>query len=257
VDLAFVDDLLPAPQHRWQPGDAYLAGGTWLFSTPQPDVRRLLDLRAFGWDPLVASADGLEIAATCTLAELAAYRAGPPLFRECCTALLGSFKIWNEATVGGNLCCALPAGPMIALTTALDATFELWTPTGDIRVVPAAQFVTGPGTTVLAPGELLRAIRVPAATLAAPTASRQMSLATHGRSAAFVIGRRGRGGLVITVTGSTPRPVVVRVPLGTDVPGAVGAAVPEWFEDVHGDARWRAAMTLRLAAEVAAELAKR
>src|SRR4051812_45836112 len=28
----------------WRTGDAWLAGGTWLFSEPQPDIRRLTDL---------------------------------------------------------------------------------------------------------------------------------------------------------------------------------------------------------------------
>ena len=98
-----------------RPGDALLGGGTWLFSEPQPAVRRLVDLDALGWEPLRVSDQGLHIAATCTVAHLAA--AALPweaacLVRPCCEALLGSFKVWAMATVGGNLCLALPAGPM-------------------------------------------------------------------------------------------------------------------------------------------------
>ncbi len=33
----------------WREGDSWLAGGTWLFSEPQPHLRRLLDLQGFGW----------------------------------------------------------------------------------------------------------------------------------------------------------------------------------------------------------------
>src|SRR5437899_2377926 len=40
---------------QWSEGDAWLAGGTWLFSEPQPAVRRLIDLDAFGWPALLAS----------------------------------------------------------------------------------------------------------------------------------------------------------------------------------------------------------
>ncbi len=47
-------------------GDAFLAGGSWLFSEPQVGVRRLFDLTALRWRPI----DGSEIAATCTLAQL-------------------------------------------------------------------------------------------------------------------------------------------------------------------------------------------
>jgi len=32
--------------------------------------------------------------------------AAAPLIRQCCNALLGSFKVWNAATVGGNMCAS-------------------------------------------------------------------------------------------------------------------------------------------------------
>jgi len=54
----------------WEPGSAWLAGGTWLFSEPQVDVHTLIDLQSLRWPALQPSADGLEIAATCTVAQL-------------------------------------------------------------------------------------------------------------------------------------------------------------------------------------------
>ena len=63
MDLDTVTDYRPAPGAAWHPGDAWLGGGTWLFSEPQPGLRRLLDLRGFGWVPLTESRGGLEIAA--------------------------------------------------------------------------------------------------------------------------------------------------------------------------------------------------
>ena len=48
----------------WREGDAFLGGGTWLFSEPQPKLTRLIDLSMLGWQPLTVSADGLAIAAT-------------------------------------------------------------------------------------------------------------------------------------------------------------------------------------------------
>jgi CO/xanthine dehydrogenase FAD-binding subunit len=126
----------------WRPGDAWLAGGTWLFSEPQPALTRLLDLHAFGWTALQVSPDGLDIAATCTLAELARQEFPPwqaaSLVGQCCAALLGSFKVWNTATVGGNICLALPAGPMISLTAALDGVAEIWGTGGAVRRIPVA-----------------------------------------------------------------------------------------------------------------------
>src|ERR1017187_9879011 len=99
---------------QWRPGYAWLGGGTWLFSEPQWAIDTLIDLDQLKWPALTASAGGLEIAATCRVVELFDY-AGPaawtavPLFKECCNAFLASFKIWNAATVGGNICMSLPA----------------------------------------------------------------------------------------------------------------------------------------------------
>ncbi len=61
----------------WREGDSWLAGGTWLFSEPQPHLRRLLDLHGFDWEPLVVSEQGLQISPTCTIAELEALEAPP------------------------------------------------------------------------------------------------------------------------------------------------------------------------------------
>jgi CO/xanthine dehydrogenase FAD-binding subunit len=263
VDLPGITEVAPAQLGAWRAGDAWLAGGSWLFSEPQPSVSRLLDLQAFGWPSLRAGPDGLEIAATCTLAELARLRApqwrAAPLIGQCCRALLGSFKVWNVATVGGNLCLALPAGPMISLTCALDGHCVIWRPDGSARRIPVAEFVTGPGRSVLGPGELLRSVHLPARALAGTTAFRQISLSPLGRSAAVVIGRRAASGaLVITVTGSTTRPVQLRFgsfPDLGDLRAALAAAEPQWHDDVHGSPAWREAVTSQLASEVLGELA--
>jgi CO/xanthine dehydrogenase FAD-binding subunit len=267
VDLNTVTEFVPADKTAWRAGDAWLGGGTWLFSQPQPGVSRLLDLTALRWPPLTETGRGLEIAATCTLAELARWRprAGWPaagLAKQCCDALLGSFKVQNTATVGGNVCLSLPAGPMTALAAALDGTATLRAPDGGTREIPVADFVTGDGVNVLAPGELLRTILLPAAALRARTAFRQVSLSPVGRSAVLVIARRpaGAGQTVVTITAATPRPVQLRfaaAPAPDDAVAALDAAVPDggYLDDAGGAAPWRAAMTRRAVAAVAAELA--
>jgi CO/xanthine dehydrogenase FAD-binding subunit len=273
VDITAVTEFAPASDAAWREGDAWLGGGTWLFSQAQPGVRRLLDLTAFGWPSLTETADGLEIAATCTLAELAHWapaRDWPaaPLARQCCDALLGSFKVQNMATVGGNICLSLPAGPMTSLAASLDGVATLHEPDGAIREVAVADFVTGDGRNVLRPGELLRKVFIPATSLRARTAFRQVSLSPLGRSAVLVIARHetaetsgtaGTAGTVVTVTAATPYPVQLRFPALPDPQTAIAAldtANPPYLDDVHGNHPWRAAMTRRGVAEVIAELAR-
>lgn len=258
--------LAPAGPDQWRPGDAWLAGGTALFGAPHPDVVRLLDLHAARWPALTVRPDGLEVAATCTLAELAAFDPPPgmPALRDlagpCCDALLASFKVAHQATVGGNLCAALPAGPMAALAAALDGTCRVLGPGGVRRTVDAAGFVTGDGTTVLRPGELLRAVHLPAAGLTGRAAVRRASLFTHGRSAVLLAARRAPdGAFTLVVTAATWRPRRLRFPA---VPGAgelalALAAIPAagYVDDVHGDPAWRRHLTGRLAEGLRRDLA--
>jgi CO/xanthine dehydrogenase FAD-binding subunit len=258
VDLNTVAEVIsPAEVGQWRPGDAWLGGGTALFGEPRPHLTRLLDLTAAGWPALTLSDVGLEIAATCTIAELAA--SGYDIVERCCHAFLASFKIWNVATVGGNLCAALPAGPMIALGAALDGTCLLLGPSGR-REMPVSEFVTGDGTTVLREGELLRSVHVPASALEAGTAFRQGSLHAHGRSGVLLIGRRAGDGLVLTVTAATKRPYVLRF---AEMPGAevVQIALTErippdaYMSDVHGLPSWRRHLTRLYAEQIREELA--
>src|SRR5438445_53283 len=171
MDLNTVSEVArPATREetrRWRDGDAWLAGGTWLFSEPQPGVRRLIDLEGLRWEPLTVSEQGLAIAATCTIGRLDAFAApadwrAAPLIRQCCRSLLASFKVLNVATVGGNLCMSLPAGAMISLTAALEGVCTVWRPDGGERRVPVADFGTGDHQTVLGPGDLLPGIDLPA-----------------------------------------------------------------------------------------------
>jgi len=246
-------------------GDAWLAGGTWLFSEPQIETTRLIDLDGLAWPDLSVGSEGLEIAATCRIAALArfappAYWRAGPLFAQCCNALLGSFKIWNMATVGGNVCLGLPAGPMTSLAVALDGRCRIWSASGE-RVVPASAFVTGPQQNALRRGEVLRAIDLPLPALLRRTVFRQISLSTHGRSAALLIGTRDltNGAFALTITAATPRPVQLHF---TELPGVADLltqldhTIPpdQYYDDVHGAPAWRAAMTRRFAQEILEEI---
>ncbi|MCJ2050385.1 FAD binding domain-containing protein [Methylobacterium sp. J-070] len=251
----------------WHAGCSWLAGGTWLFSEPQSAVDTLIDLDRLGWVPLTVTEAGLEIAATCRVADLHAF-AGPeawravPLFRQCIDSFLMSFKIWNAATVGGNVCMSLPAGAMISLTAALEGVCTLWPREGAPRRVPVVDFVTGNHANVLQPGELLRSIHLPAAALSKRTAMRQVSLTKLGRSAALIIGTVGAYGadFLLTVTAATPRPVQLRFPACPSAEAlrdALDARLPgdAYFDDVHGSAPYKQHVTRYLAEQIRSELA--
>ncbi|WPO76660.1 FAD binding domain-containing protein [Streptomyces sp. KN37] len=184
------------------------------------DVRAAVEaLSRCGWPPLTVTEDGLEVAATCTVSDLLAFARAPgqawprarTLIADCCRAFSSSFKVWNTATVGGNVCLALPAGPMISLAVALDGMCQVWGRDGRRSRVPVTDFVTGPGRTVLRPGDLLRSLHLPAAALTRPVAWRRVSLRPLGRSAALVTGTRASdtGRTSIAVTAATIRPVVL------------------------------------------------
>jgi CO/xanthine dehydrogenase FAD-binding subunit len=249
----------------WTAGDAWLAGGTWLFSEPQVHLTRLIDLTDFKWPALTVSETSLTVAATCTVAQLDALPCAPewiasPLIDQCCRAFLASFKIWKTATVGGNLCMSLPAGPMIALTAALDGVCTIWKADGSEQRVGVADFVTGDQRNVLAAGDLLRQIDIPVAALMRRSAFRQVSLTPVGRSAALLIGSlSGEGALGLTVTASTARPVQLSFagfPQAGELREAILHCIPDrlYHNDVHGRPPWRKHMTLRLAEEIRGEL---
>lgn len=253
---------------EWRDSYTWLAGGTWLFSEPQPATETLIDLCHLGWPALEVSRSGLEIGATCRIAEL--YRFEPPrdwpaapLIRACCEALLASFKIWNVATVGGNICMSLPAGAMISLVVALEGSCTLWPREGTPREVPAIDFVTGNHTNVLRPGELLRNIHLPTSALVKRAALRHASLTKLGRSAALLIGTSdpARQDLLLTITAATARPMQLwfdGTPSAEALRQAIDVRIPTgvYFADVHGSAAYKRHLTFHFAEQIRAELAE-
>ena len=82
-----------------------------------------------------------------------------PMFDEL-FPLFSSRLIRNRATFGGNLVNASPIGDGPPALLALDAALVLASAEGE-RTVPLADFFTGYRATVLRPGEIVKAVRVP------------------------------------------------------------------------------------------------
>ncbi|MET0830575.1 MAG: FAD binding domain-containing protein [Microbacterium sp.] len=252
------------------PGEKVLGGGTWLFSEPQPAVTGLVDLSTMGWPDLEITPAGLRIAATCTIATLVAFAEGrgatalpgdwaaASVFPVAANALLASFKIWNTATVGGNVCQSFCAASMVSLAAALDGDAIIWTPDGGERRKSVASLMTGNGTNSLGHGDVLRAIDLPAHALRSRTLMRKIALAELGRSGAVVTARvDADASAVFTVTAATLTPTVLRfdaLPDAAVLAAAVGAA-PGYYSDPLGSADWRRAVSIVLAEQLRAELA--
>jgi carbon-monoxide dehydrogenase medium subunit len=74
--------------------------------------------------------------------------------------LVAHAPVRNSGTVGGSLAHADPAAELPAVALALDARLVAAGP-GGTRVIPAAEFFTGPYSTALAADEILTEIRLP------------------------------------------------------------------------------------------------
>lgn len=267
MDINTVTEVVRRPSAQpgsdWREGDAWLAGGTWLFSDQQPDLRRLIDLVPLGWDELAAGDDGLEIGAMCTVRRLYEFAApddwqAGQLFRTSCEAFLASFKVWNTATVGGNICMSLPAGPMITMAVALEATYTLQATDGSERRVDAVDFVTDNHENILAPGELLRRIEIPVGALRKRFAHRRFTLTHLGRSTIFMVATQGAGDLLLTITAGTTRPVRLAFDFVPDADTLAESieSIPEdlWFDDPNGTPDHRRHLAGHFAEEIRQEL---
>lgn len=73
---------------------------------------------------------------------------------------IGAIQIQNRGTIGGNIVNASPAGDSLPVLAAYDAEVELGSARGTRRV-PFNQFYTGYRRSVLAPDELVLAVRLP------------------------------------------------------------------------------------------------
>lgn len=74
---------------------------------------------------------------------------------------VANIRVRTVGTLGGNLCFSDPHSDPATFLLALDAEVECRRGGGPVRRVPLADFTVGAYQTVLQPGELLTAIRVP------------------------------------------------------------------------------------------------
>jgi carbon-monoxide dehydrogenase medium subunit len=143
-----------------------LAGGQSLiplmnFRLAKPGY--LVDLRnVAGLSGIRRDGDVLVIGAMTRMAEVERspeVAVAAPLVTEA-VGLVAHAPVRNSGTVGGSLAHADPAAELPAVALALDADLVAAGP-GGTRVIPAAEFYTGPYSTALAADEILTEIRLP------------------------------------------------------------------------------------------------
>jgi carbon-monoxide dehydrogenase medium subunit len=153
-----------------QEGDAgaALAGGTDLLLRIRRRTRKYRSvinikfvpgLDQLSWD----ARNGLTMGALTTFRAVeinVAVRTHYPALVEAARVVAG-VQLRNLATIGGNLGNASPSADSVPPLVALAATVEIASAAG-FRVLPVELCLTGPGRTVLAPGEIFSSIRIPA-----------------------------------------------------------------------------------------------
>ncbi len=158
------------------------------------DLKRIPELSAVVLDDEVLRIGAARSSAA--LREEPSYRALFPGLLEACE-LIGSEQIQGRASIGGNLCNASPAADTVPALLVNEARCEIAGPEGR-RFVPATEFCTGPGSTVLGLGELLVALHIsrPAARSADAflrfTPRSEMDIAVVSAAARVQLGEDGR-----------------------------------------------------------------
>ncbi len=144
---------------------AVIAGGTDLL-LDLDDGRlapaRVISLRRLPWRTLDWVGGALTVGSTLPLRSLEddpEVRARLPGLYQAVRAV-GSVALRHRATLGGNLGRAAPASDLIPMLLALDAEVDLVGP-GGTRRLAVDEFVRASRRTALAPGELIRSVRVP------------------------------------------------------------------------------------------------
>ena len=149
------------------PSARLLAGGTDLLVQIRAgrketdlvvDAKHVPELNAIHYDPAVGLTLGSAVPCYRIYRDQAVARAYPALAEVA--SLIGGTQIQGRASIGGNLCNAAPSADSVPLLIALGATCRVAGPRGS-RDVAVENFCTGPGRTVLQPGELLVSLHLP------------------------------------------------------------------------------------------------
>jgi carbon-monoxide dehydrogenase medium subunit len=139
----------------------------------------------------------------------------------------------NRGTIGGSLCHADPAADWVTVLTALNATAL----TSGGRAVPVEDFVSAAFRTVLRPGEMLTAVRIPklrpGARWGYVKACRKPGEFAHAMTAVLI----DDGGMRLVIGATGGRPILLRDEAGI---GAALAGQEQVAAHIQAVIAWRA-----------------
>ena len=142
-----------------------VAGGTDLFIHIRAGIaspKRLIDLTGLGLTYIRKERDVVKIGATTTFEELLEseiIRRDLPCLREA-AGEVGAVQTRNMATIGGNLCSAVPSADSAPPLLVYDAQVKIAGRKGN-RVIALEKFFAGPKKNILQADEILVEIQVP------------------------------------------------------------------------------------------------
>ncbi len=180
-------------------------------------------------------------------------------------AYMATLVIRNRATLAGNICNGSPSAETAPVLIVLGAEAQVVRPAGE-RTVAVEDFFTGPGCTVLEPGEIVAEIRVPepparSAAVYEKHSLRRMDVAMVGVAALAVPAGEACGDIKIALSAVAPTPIrateaegVLRGKTPTEdlIAAAARAAAQESrpITDIRGTADSRRAIVEALTARV-------
>lgn len=127
-----------------------------------PNLKGIVDISSLPLNSITKSEKHIIVGSGCTMSQVISN----PLIKEHFPVLVnaastvGALQIRNSATIGGNVANASPAGDTIPALFSLEAEVVISSSKGS-RTVAVNDFFTGPGRTVMQPGELIEAFKIP------------------------------------------------------------------------------------------------
>ena len=230
-----------------------LAGGTDLLVALRHDETRpavVVDLKSVAeiGGEIVIEGDLLRIGGRVVMSQLVrdehANRHFPALVEAA--SVVGSIQIRNRATLAGNLCNASPAADTAPALLAYSATVTIAGAEGS-RTIPLEDFFIGPGSTVLARGEIVTSVELPVPTARIGSAfgrvTRIRGVDLASVIVACVVERSGKTRFGFGAVGPTPLLAESTLEaLSTDAGFSGLLAVTSPISDVRAGADYRRAM---------------